>query len=197
MTVNDHLIVHEPDHGQRAVERLLSQHELPRWEAFLRAIGCGVQAIENTGFAVIATATVLEIAPLDALRKWAGIVGESQGDLTRDQLLQIVLQRIVTNSAGRQGADRNRALESFTRFLVDVFAPSEVSVSVQDSVIVVSVISPTLGTIGVRAGAMVGLWRPIGTLVVVLETVAATGARYSTAGRGYGSVYGRRLYNGG
>lgn len=197
------ILVHESDHVELAKARM-PQHRQPRARimAFVEAVACSMQEAENQIFSVIMGGTLLNSSTtLGALRRWGQLLGEQQGSLTRTEYLQIIELRIRTNIIGTEAHPNNFA--GYLALLVDLFAPSAVSVSMFPggspavSVTVSSGAAPLSDAFKKRGGRLASLARPIGLLLVITE-ILDTSFRYDTSGLGYdqGLWWADRIYDG-
>jgi len=98
VAVDEHLIVHVPNHAERGLELLYRQHKgKPRIEALVRALAAGAQLLENTTWAVIAGGS-LDAAEGETLTRWGELVGEVQGGLTHEQYRVFIELRARVNT---------------------------------------------------------------------------------------------------
>lgn len=98
VATDEHLIVHVPNHAERALELLYRQHKgKPRIEALVRALAAGAQLLENTTWAVIAGGS-LDAAEGETLTRWGELVGEIQGGLTHEQYRTFIALRARVNT---------------------------------------------------------------------------------------------------
>ena len=196
-TDQPHLLVYEPAHGDLAVGNLLQfQQPKPRIDAFIRSVGAAVQCLEDQAFAIIVASLIGDTTPLDLLRRWGSIVGESQGALARGELLTIVCNRITANVIGTTENKNN--LASYLAFLVSVFDGASVAVEMHpigSRAIRVSVTSDRSAPLDDRAGAVVRDATPLGTLVVV-EATPSLGLYFDGPTGLDGPIMGRTLFGG-
>lgn len=97
VSVDEHVLVYEPDFRSRALRRLYIQwQDKPRLRSFVRALGRGTQALESEVFALI-TGRTIDTAFGAALDQWGELVGEPRGGLNDDEYRLMIEIRIFAN----------------------------------------------------------------------------------------------------
>ena len=92
-----HILIHEVDHASVAITRLKSQFiGCPRIEALVRAIGAGVQALEEEIFTLIVART-LTASTGAQLDQWGSVVGEPRGGLPDSSYRLLINVRAFAN----------------------------------------------------------------------------------------------------
>ncbi len=86
-----------PDHGDRAVRRLLTTwQEKVRIKALIKALAAGTQELEEQSFSLIVS-TGIDVATGDALDQWGEVVGEERGPLGDNEYRRFVQARMQAN----------------------------------------------------------------------------------------------------
>ena len=95
-----HILIHETDHAGVAITRLKSQFiGCPSIEALVRALGAGVQALEEDIFTLIVART-LTASTGAQLDQWGSVVGEARGGLRDEAYRAMINVRALANRTG-------------------------------------------------------------------------------------------------
>lgn len=199
---DDHLILFEPQHGDRAVELMYWQHrEKPRLQALVRALAKGAQLLEDTIWAVIIGSTTIAGAEGANLDRWGRLVGEERGDLDEADYRRFIGLRVRVNTEF-QNEDATYEILSGAAY------PYPVSRNlVADGLIWVVQSDDWLDdSVMAHTGALIRDFRAAGMYAAVVEQVPAVEFRLGSVaepGTTFGSiadpgdsVLGRLIYNG-
>ncbi len=84
---------------QRLYSRL---RDLPRWKAWAKGIGCGLQMLEDDLFNIL-TGSLFDTAGGIMLDRWGAIVNEPRGGLSDTEYRSFIRARILTSVCGGTG----------------------------------------------------------------------------------------------
>ena len=112
-------IAYQPDYEGTAEQRLLAMWSKPRIRAVMRALGYGVQVVEDMAFDTIVS-TTLANAVGDALDQWGELVGEPRGAASDPEYRQFIQARMLVNRSSGNVEDLLEILDVATRPNVSV-----------------------------------------------------------------------------
>jgi hypothetical protein len=97
VTTTETQLAYIPDHGDRAVGKVLSQFKRkPRIAALIRALASGTQELEDELFSLIVSRT-LTAATGAELDQWGSVVGEPRGSLGDSDYRRFIRARTMVN----------------------------------------------------------------------------------------------------
>ncbi len=92
-------LIHIPDHAETLRDRTLSQwRDKPVIQALIRALGRGIQEVEEVGFDLLVSRT-LAASTGAQLDQWGGIVGELRYGLGDADYRRFIEARILANTS--------------------------------------------------------------------------------------------------